>query len=87
MLVNWQFIKDNLKNGKWTWNGYIKQKKPDVKFGHNTFDYVCQIPVVGLVFMLMLEVFVYLICYPIGWCVRTVKTLARFYKGKRYVIS
>ncbi len=41
-------MKDNL-SGHFTYKGYVRNTRPDVKFGHNNLGYVCQIPVVGLI--------------------------------------
>lgn len=41
-------IKLNLK-GKFSWSEYSKPGNHDAKFGPTKIEYVCQIPVVGLV--------------------------------------
>ena len=45
------FIKQNLR-GSFTWTGYVKNNKPDPKFGHTRFEYFLQIPVIGILGML-----------------------------------
>lgn len=61
-----KFIKLNLTKGRFTWNGYVANNRPDAKFGYNVFDYLCQVPVLGIVFLLWVEV-LYILARPIFW--------------------
>lgn len=45
-------IKANLK-GRFLWSRYVKYGNHDHKFGPNVFDYIAQIPVIGLIFVLI----------------------------------
>lgn len=62
-------IAENLK-GSWTWPGFVAHSRPDCKFGYSKFNYVAQIPIVGLCFILALAVLFYLILYPLAWIVK-----------------
>lgn len=55
-----KFIKMNL-SGKFLWNSYVKHSAHDHKFGPNFVDYVAQIPVVGLAFVVVIYIFLYLV--------------------------
>ena len=56
-------VRDNLK-GSFTWKGYVKNTKPDSKFGHTKFEYLSQIPLVGLLFTVMVYTILIVITYP-----------------------
>ena len=56
-------IKDNLK-GNFTWGGYVKNTKPDSKFGHTKLEYLTQIPFIGLVFTGVVYAILIVVTYP-----------------------
>ena len=56
-------IKDNLK-GNFTWGGYVKNTKPDSKFGHTKLEYLTQIPFIGLVFTGVVYSILIVVTYP-----------------------
>ena len=56
-------IKDNLK-GSFTWGGYVKNTKPDRKFGHTKFEYLTQIPLIGLLFTGVVCAILIVVTYP-----------------------
>lgn len=47
-----KYIKWNL-TGSYTWKGYVRNNKPDHKFGHTRFEYVLQIPLLGVLITLV----------------------------------
>lgn len=54
---------DNLK-GSFTWGGYVKNTKPDSKFGHTKLEYLTQIPFIGLVFTGVVYAILIVVTYP-----------------------
>ena len=58
-----QGVKDNLR-GNFTWSGYVKNNKPDSKFGHTKFEYLTQVPLIGLVFTALVYIVLIVITYP-----------------------
>ena len=56
-------VKKNLK-GYFTYKGYVKNTKPDSKFGHNKADYLAQIPLFGLVFCFTIDLLIIVFVVP-----------------------
>lgn len=56
-------VNANLK-GSFSWGGYIKNTKPDSKFGHTKFEYLTQIPLISLVFTGMIYSILIVVTYP-----------------------
>ncbi|AWY10421.1 hypothetical protein ABNavy1_005 [Acinetobacter phage AB-Navy1] len=59
-------IKTNL-NGTFKWSTYVEEGDHDHKFGPNKTDFICQMPVVGLIALLVVHLLIYsliAILYP-----------------------
>ena len=57
-------FKTNLQ-GTFSWNKYIERGNHDHKFGPNKFDFIAQIPLIGIGFCAIIFSLIFIVGFPI----------------------